>query len=440
MQSLWFLWDIFINVLEFYFSYLLLRKQLGISKGKKRWVVAGTIVLIVLQTLMNYYGVNSRIVMVCMYILGLVYAFFLFNGTPAMRIMWGSAPTIVFIMANLLVYIIVTSINSFNMQAALTPSLFRLFPTSLYISFWFLMFFGMSKFPRSTISLPRNLQWFIMIVILLGTMLAGQLQAFASSPDFTTSEHNLLVMFTISLVLMLLAFFYIIHRIGEAIQKEAETNNKLESAYLEQKNNTQMRDVIRAWNHDQHHFLAVLQSLIGRNDIEGIKQYLGDMSNDLEAVTTMTNTGNTTVDAILENKLHLCKLERIPFKVTAKEVGQFPISDTELTSLIGNLLDNAIEACKACRNKNRDNVFIDFQIIRRRKMIVLSVVNSSGGNYKIEEGRLLTTKRQKGHGYGMRRIRQIVEDANGFYNINPSEDRFKIEIFIPDINADGGEK
>ena len=40
----------------------------------------------------------------------------------------------------------------------------------------------------------------------------------------------------------------------------------------------------------------------------------------------------------------------------------------------------------------------------------------------------------------MRRIRQIVEDANGFYNINPSEDRFKIEIFIPDINADGGEK
>lgn len=146
MQSLWFLWDIFINVLEFYFSYLLLRKQLGISKGKKRWVVAGTIVLIVLQTLMNYYGVNSRIVMVCMYILGLVYAFFLFNGTPAMRIMWGSAPTIVFIMANLLVYIIVTSINSFNMQAALTPSLFRLFPTSLYISFCFLMFFGMSKF------------------------------------------------------------------------------------------------------------------------------------------------------------------------------------------------------------------------------------------------------------------------------------------------------
>lgn len=439
MQSLWFTWDIVINVLEFYFSYLLLRKQLGVSKGKKRWVIVGTIVLIVLQTLMNFYGVNSRTVMVCMYILSLAYAFFLFSGTPAMRIMWGSAPTIVFIMANLLIYVIVTAINSFDVQAALAPSFFRLFPTSFYIGFCFLMFWGMSKFPRSTIALPRNLQWFIIVVVLAGTLLAGYLQAFASSPDFTASEHNLLVMFTISLVLMLLAFFYIIHRIGEAIQKEAETNNKLESAYLEQKNNAQMQDVIRAWNHDQHHFLAVLKSLINKNDTDGIKQFLGDMSNDLDAVTTMTNTGNATVDAILENKLHLCKLEHIPFKITAKEIGQLPMSETELTSLVGNLLDNAIEACKECRSKTTE-VFIDFRMIRNRKMIVLSVINSSSGNYKIEEGKLLTTKRNKGHGYGMRRIRQIVEDVNGFYKIDPSDDRFKIEIFIPDINAGGGEK
>lgn len=438
MQSLWFLWDIFINILEFYFTYRLLQKQLGYAKEKQPWIVLGTVVLIMAQSCLNYLNVESRVLMACMYVLFLLYAFLLFRGTPAMRIMWGSAPAIVFIMGNLLVYIVVTGLHSFDVQAALAPSFSRMIPTSLYIAFCALMFWLLAQFPRSTIMLPRNLQLFIIMVILIGTGIASQLQAFAASPDFTESEHMLLILFTIALTLMLLAFFFVVHRIGEAIQKEADTENKLESAYLEQKNTAQLQEVIRTWNHDQHHFIAVMQTLLERGDMKGIEQYLGQLNQELEAVTTMVNTGNPVLDVILENKMRLCRSEHILFRLNANNVGRLPISDIELTALIGNILDNAIEACKEVKH-NHGKAFIDFQIKRNRKMVIITTVNSSSGSYKTEGKKLLTTKREEGHGYGLRRIEQIVKGADGTYQLAPSSDRFKIEVFIPDTATDGGE-
>ena len=172
--------------------------------------------------------------------------------------------------------------------------------------------------------------------------------------------------------------------------------------------------------------------------MKGIEQYLGQLNQELEAVTTMVNTGNPVLDVILENKMRLCRSEHILFRLNANNVGRLPISDIELTALIGNILDNAIEACKEVKH-NHGKAFIDFQIKRNRKMVIITTVNSSSGSYKTEGKKLLTTKREEGHGYGLRRIEQIVKGADGTYQLAPSSDRFKIEVFIPDTATDGGE-
>ena len=434
MQSLWFLWDVLINVLEWVFSFLLLRQKLGYSKSHKKWIVVATVVLIIVQTIMNYNGTNNRVVMVCMYVLSTIYALALFKGTPAMRIMWASAISVVFILANLLVYLIVTQISAVDIQIALTPSVSRIGPTTLYIVICFALFMLLMKYPNIRIDLPQDLQFIIIVVSVVCAILAGQLQGAASDPAFSDSEHILYLFASLTLTVFLLGFFFVIHRTGEFFLQDAESKDKLRSMALERKNNEQMQKVIEAWNHDQHHHIAVMYSYVSKKDIDGMCHYLHEMQEDLEAVTTLINTGNQVLDAILSSKLRLCKSEHILFKVRAKDIGRLPLSDTDLSSLIGNILDNAFEGCQNCRGIV-DNVFIDFQVIRQHGMVIISAVNSAGGKYQYDNNQLQSTKRGKGHGYGLKRIKQIVEDAGGFVDIKPSGDRFKIEVCIPDING-----
>ena len=126
---LWFLWDVLINILEYLFVYILLKQKLGYSSSKRKWIIISTAFLIAVVTAMNYYAVNTQVIVGVMYCLRMAYALALFKGTPAMRIMWASAASIIFVMANLIVSFLVTNIEFINVQMALTSSFARLVPT-----------------------------------------------------------------------------------------------------------------------------------------------------------------------------------------------------------------------------------------------------------------------------------------------------------------------
>ena len=102
------------------------------------------------------------------------------------------------------------------------------------------------------------------------------------------------------------------------------------------------------------------------------------------------------------------------------------MSDVELCSLLGNLLDNAVEACALLPEKER---FMRIYIGKLKGQLYLSVQNSAGAVRK-EKGMYLSTKEGE-HGYGLFRIDRVVKKYGGYVNRQNEEGVFAEEIMIP---------
>jgi sensor histidine kinase regulating citrate/malate metabolism len=134
---------------------------------------------------------------------------------------------------------------------------------------------------------------------------------------------------------------------------------------------------MRGWRHDYHNHIQTLLALSGNE--EQIKAYLLNLNDDLTEVDTVVKTGNIMVDAILNSKLSLIKSRNITVKAKVVVPPELKISEIDLCVIIGNLLDNAMEACE--KQKSQDawiRVFIGIM----KEQLYISISNSVSGEIK----------------------------------------------------------
>ncbi len=110
---------------------------------------------------------------------------------------------------------------------------------------------------------------------------------------------------------------------------------------------------MRGWRHDYRNHIQVMTASLKMNKLSELESYLNELNTDLNTVDTVVKTGNVMADAILNSKLSLCKTKNIPTEVTAVIADECAVSDVDLCVIIGNLLDNAMEACEKM-NKNNE--------------------------------------------------------------------------------------
>lgn len=160
---------------------------------------------------------------------------------------------------------------------------------------------------------------------------------------------------------------------------------------------------------------------------EEASAYLDRLEEDLTAVDTVLKTGNVMVDAILNSKLTLIQERGIKVDATAIVPGDIPISGLDLSVLLGNLLDNAMEACMREPGEGR---FIRIYIDIIKKQLYISVTNSMSGKAKKSGGHFLSEK-QGAHGFGLLRIDDIVSRYGGYVNRQSEQGVFATEIMLP---------
>ena len=95
---------------------------------------------------------------------------------------------------------------------------------------------------------------------------------------------------------------------------------------------------------------------------------------------------------------------------------------------MGNLWDNAIEACKCIQD---EETWIDFKMRIRPEKFLVEIINPYREILKDNTGRLMTIKKDKSfHGIGMKTMRSIIERYNGYFNYVSIDHIFKVEIMI----------
>ncbi len=181
---------------------------------------------------------------------------------------------------------------------------------------------------------------------------------------------------------------------------------------------------MRGWRHDYHNHIQALLALVG--DDERTRDYLWKLNKDLTEVDTVVKTGNVTVDAILNSKLTLIKSKDIPVDAVAKVPDDLKISEIDLCAIIGNLLDNAIEAVLPLPHEAR---FIRIYIGMLKSQLYISVTNSTASEPRKIGGKYVSTKGE-GRGVGLMRVDSIAKRNGGTVNRQNESGVFATEVLL----------
>jgi len=185
---------------------------------------------------------------------------------------------------------------------------------------------------------------------------------------------------------------------------------------------------MRGYKHDFHHHLQALKGQLEAGEVDRALAYIEQLDNQLMNVDTLLKTGNVSLDAILSAKIAQAKAEKIAVTVKANVPDALTISDLELSIIIGNLLDNAIEACRTVTGER----FIRIFITMKGTMLYFSMLNAAGAKKK-KTGSLFATHKDGVHGFGLRRAEAILEEHGGWVKYNSEDGAFTSEFLVPAV-------
>lgn len=183
---------------------------------------------------------------------------------------------------------------------------------------------------------------------------------------------------------------------------------------------------MRGYKHDFHHHLQTLKGQLVAGEVDRALAYIEKLDDQLMNVDTLLKTGNVSLDAILPAKIAQAKAEGIAVNVKANVPDSLTISDLELSIVVGNLLDNAIEACRSVSGDR----FIRLFISMKGTMLYFSMLNSAGEKRTKTAG-LFASRKDGIHGFGLRRAQAILEEHGGWVKYNSEEGAFTSEFLVP---------
>ncbi len=183
---------------------------------------------------------------------------------------------------------------------------------------------------------------------------------------------------------------------------------------------------MRGFKHDFRHHLLALRGQIEAGEFDRALAYIDNLDDKLVNLDTLLKTGNTAADAILSAKISQARSCDISVSVKATVPEDIGIDDVDLSIVLGNLLDNAVEAAK----KSHGDKFIRIYIAPRGNMLYFSMLNSSGRKLQKQNG-LFATSKSGLHGFGLKRARAIIEDRGGWIKYNSEEEAFSTEFLVP---------
>lgn len=184
-------------------------------------------------------------------------------------------------------------------------------------------------------------------------------------------------------------------------------------------------DENRKARHDLRQHLAVVQSYMERDDKTGLTEYIRVYRNRLPPDMTEYFCGNDVVNAIISYYAAQARELGIVFTAKTAYPKDCPVCDTDISVLLGNLLENAVDACK---REPGNGKFIKLRIRQKGEATLLILVdNTCVSAVSFEGGTPLSSKRE-GAGIGVASVREIAARYHGAAQFEQREDVFYASV------------
>ena len=177
--------------------------------------------------------------------------------------------------------------------------------------------------------------------------------------------------------------------------------------------------------HDMKHHINEIKILCMQAKKTELLKYLNEMTYFIEDSKQIVSSGNADVDSLLNYMLKNAKDVLKEVNVICK-LPEHMHHSFDINIILGNLLENAIEASKKSEEKK-----LNLNISYSKGILSIFISNSYNGEIKENEKGLLTTKQKKNeHGIGLKSVNQIVEKYNGIMSTLYNENMFQVKLLL----------
>lgn len=184
-------------------------------------------------------------------------------------------------------------------------------------------------------------------------------------------------------------------------------------------------DMINIKCHDLKYQLGRLEN----SDSEDKKEIIKSLYDSFTIYDSLVKTGNEVFDLIIMNVYPTITGKSVSFTYIVDGDALCCMKPADISSLFGNLIDNAVEAVVA---EDEDKRIISLNVRRERQMLVIHIHNYCSRPPEFDDGLPLTRKQNKQyHGFGVRSIRYLVERYGGEMRMSWANNVFSVDIMIP---------
>lgn len=232
------------------------------------------------------------------------------------------------------------------------------------------------------------------------------------------------------LFLIIILIFYLYDGLKSAAQM------KIEKSILEQErrhyaNEFQLMkssvENTAALKHDMANHIGTIGSLISKNEVSKALDYIFQLERYTDFDNKYVDSGNLVIDSILNYKLDRAKSIGADIHTNIRVPSDLELESFDMTSILGNLLDNSIEALE----KLKENKVLCVSIKYERGVLIIHIKNTFDGNVSMDNNGLTTSKEDKyNHGLGLKNIETTLEKYNGLLKYDYTDNLFKSNVLM----------
>ena len=216
------------------------------------------------------------------------------------------------------------------------------------------------------------------------------------------------------------------------IEENTNYRFKLELDKMEQAYSAQLDDKLNqlhSLRHDMKNHLIVIDGYASQHNDRKIHEYIHNISEDL-SLTNTVDSGSHIVSALIAEKEDKAKSQNIRCEINIS-TPSINIDDFSITTIIGNLFDNAIKAASEC-----EHGWIRFSLTQTGSYMNIVIENSCSGNIIENNGEFTSTKNDKvlPHGIGIKNVRKVVSNLNGQIDFSYANGYFSVKAELPNYS------
>ena len=216
------------------------------------------------------------------------------------------------------------------------------------------------------------------------------------------------------------------------IEENTNYRFKLELDKMEQEYSAKLDDKLNqlhSLRHDMKNHLIVIDGYASQHNDRKIHEYIHNISEDL-SLTNTVDSGSHIVSALIVEKEDKAKSQNIRCEINISTPG-INIDDFSITTIIGNLFDNAIKAASEC-----EHGWIRFSLTQTGSYMNIVIENSYSGNIIESNGEFTSTKNDNvlPHGIGIKNVRKVVSNLNGHIDFSYASGYFSVKAELPNYS------